>query len=434
MKLFLNHIISPTQAAFLPSRRTTDNTILCKKFFTSSIPLILENITLFLNQTQRKLLINQNGPLLGLPLSFSIFLFILLIQSWPFYPYPWSFYSLFLLLLISTLAKVLGKETDISLHIHYLYEIPFFSLLISEAVKNNSQSPIRISKNGLPISHLFFADDIILFAKTETKTIAIISKILSIFSNLSGQKISQSKSKVYCSKNTSANLKTYLLTSFNIPISHTLGVYLGFPLSSTKLNPSSFTFLLDKVKAKLHAWEHKYLSLPGRATLIKTTLSSLPFISSTCLSSLMSIPLITLINFLEIFFGGYVRKKQNASYQLESCVIHTIKEALIFPILPSEISLYSCHQHGESIIQIKTPYGHLLSNINIINKIKLVTTTTRLKVHLQHGEVLSQVGPSAREGLLFLLEMVELPTFGKTSDVPLLRYKLQLKAPSLKMH
>lgn len=31
MKLFLNHIISPTQAAFLPSRRTTDNTIIVQE-------------------------------------------------------------------------------------------------------------------------------------------------------------------------------------------------------------------------------------------------------------------------------------------------------------------------------------------------------------------------------------------------------------------
>lgn len=47
-------------------------------------------------------------------------------------------------------------------------------------------------------------------------------------------------------------------------------------LSSAKLNHSSFAFLVDKVKHRLHSWESKYLSLPGRVTLIKTTLSSLP--------------------------------------------------------------------------------------------------------------------------------------------------------------
>lgn len=116
----------------------------------------------------------------------------------------------------------------------------------------------------------------ILFAKTDAKTIATVTKIITLFFNLYGQKMSLSKSRIFCSKTTNVNLKNTLLTSLNILISGNLGLYLGFHLSSSKLNHSSFTFVIDKVKSRLLFWENKYLSLPRRVTLIKTTLSSLP--------------------------------------------------------------------------------------------------------------------------------------------------------------
>lgn len=89
MKLFLNNIISPTQAAFLPSRRTTDNTI------------IVQEVLHFLHSS-----------------NFRKHYFILKLDiekafdklEWSFIRAALKFFH-FLLLLISTLAKVLGKET-----------------------------------------------------------------------------------------------------------------------------------------------------------------------------------------------------------------------------------------------------------------------------------------------------------------------------------
>lgn len=160
----------------------------------------------------------------------------------------------------------------------YLFIIctEYLPLLISDAIQRKRWHPIQISKNGPLISHPFFADDVILFAKTDTTSITTMNKILTLFSNILGQKISLVKSKIYCSFNTPIHLKDQLISSFGINLTSNLGPYLGFPLSSSRLNKTSFNFLIDKVSSKLQAWENSFLSLPGRVTLIKSTLASIP--------------------------------------------------------------------------------------------------------------------------------------------------------------
>lgn len=53
--------------------------------------------------------------------------------------------------------------------------------LINHAVHRNKWSPIYISKQSPPISHLFFADDIILFAEFNEATIQTINDCLNYF-------------------------------------------------------------------------------------------------------------------------------------------------------------------------------------------------------------------------------------------------------------
>lgn len=160
----------------------------------------------------------------------------------------------------------------------YLFIIcmDYLSVLITEAVKSKLWLPISISKHGPGFSHLLFADDIILFSQVDKKSIQSIHNILTLFSNLSGQKISLAKSRIYCSKNTTTSQKRLLSASFNFPITENLGKYLGFPLVSSTLKKQDFNFLIDNIQAKLSSWENRFLSPSGRTTLIKSTLTSIP--------------------------------------------------------------------------------------------------------------------------------------------------------------
>ena len=52
--------------------------------------------------------------------------------------------------------------------------------------------------------------------------------------------------------------------------------YLGVPLSTTALPKSQFRPLIDKITAKLPAWQGRLMNRSGRLTLIKSTLSAMP--------------------------------------------------------------------------------------------------------------------------------------------------------------
>lgn len=62
-------------------------------------------------------------------------------------------------------------------------------------------NPLKASRGRLAFSHLFFADDLILFAKADRKNCVAVRDALDTFCSLSGQKVSCEKSRVLFSPN-----------------------------------------------------------------------------------------------------------------------------------------------------------------------------------------------------------------------------------------
>lgn len=52
---------------------------------------------------------------------------------------------------------------------------------INQAVHDKKWNPIHLSQKGIPISHLFFVDDLLLFAETSIDLAMGINKVLSSF-------------------------------------------------------------------------------------------------------------------------------------------------------------------------------------------------------------------------------------------------------------
>lgn len=94
--------------------------------------------------------------------------------------------------------------------------------------------PIKISKEGPTLSHLFFADDIILFSKVTTKSCHAIVDVLNQLMHHSGQQINFDKSKIYFSKNCKPTDKQFVTDSFSIKEGTSFGKYLGFPMFQGK--------------------------------------------------------------------------------------------------------------------------------------------------------------------------------------------------------
>lgn len=91
--------------------------------------------------------------------------------------------------------------------------------------------PIKSSKGGPAFSHLFFADDLVLFAKVNHINCSTIQDVLEAFCARLGQSISESKSRVYFSLNVDTDTRESLCGILGFKSTPNLGIYLGFPLN-----------------------------------------------------------------------------------------------------------------------------------------------------------------------------------------------------------
>lgn len=71
--------------------------------------------------------------------------------------------------------------------------LEYLSNLINEAVENKKWVGIKTDKSGIMISHLMFADDLILFAKAEEGNCRVFMDILNTFCTHSGQRVNFQK-------------------------------------------------------------------------------------------------------------------------------------------------------------------------------------------------------------------------------------------------
>lgn len=102
---------------------------------------------------------------------------------------------------------------------------------ILDDVDNGAWSPLTFGRgNGPKLSHLFFADDLILIAEASRGQVDLIKNTLNEFCMASGQKVNLSKSQVFFSGNINDVDATSLSDSLGIAKTDDLGKYLGVPI------------------------------------------------------------------------------------------------------------------------------------------------------------------------------------------------------------
>ena len=84
------------------------------------------------------------------------------------------------------------------------------SYFIKEKCKTKSWIPVKSSNNGVAVSHLFFADNLVLFAKADHVNCSTIWDVLDDFCARSSQSICESKSRVFFSPNVDVDTRESL--------------------------------------------------------------------------------------------------------------------------------------------------------------------------------------------------------------------------------
>ncbi|CAN1142230.1 Putative ribonuclease H protein At1g65750 [Linum perenne] len=150
------------------------------------------------------------------------------------------------------------------------------SHVIDQAVQEGDWEPIKLSPSCPPISHLFYADDLILFSSASVGQASTILRCLDEFGIASGLSVNKSKSLAFCSKNSGRRISSDIASTLGIPLTQDLGHYLGVPILHGRTTKGTYQGIIDKLDQKLSGWKAKSLSLAGRVTLAQSALSAIP--------------------------------------------------------------------------------------------------------------------------------------------------------------
>ncbi|XP_075504621.1 uncharacterized protein LOC142542059 [Primulina tabacum] len=129
------------------------------------------------------------------------------------------------------------------------------STILTQAEHVSLFQGVKIASNCPSISHLFFADDSLIFFRALDTECLHIKKCLQIYEKASGQLIAVVKG-------------------------HEL--YLGLPTFSLRSKRIQFAGLRERLLKKINGWSSKLFSAGGKETLIKSVLQAIPSYAMSC--------------------------------------------------------------------------------------------------------------------------------------------------------
>ncbi|KAL3623019.1 hypothetical protein CASFOL_031835 [Castilleja foliolosa] len=136
--------------------------------------------------------------------------------------------------------------------------------------------PYRLSRKTTGVSHLMFADDMILFCNGGQKNMKRIKELLQMYEVSSGQQINYHKSEMYLSRHICEDRKKALQALMHCKTAELPFQYLGAPIYKGRGKSSYFEAVIQKIIRKMEGWKSNFLTFSGKALLLKTVLGSIP--------------------------------------------------------------------------------------------------------------------------------------------------------------
>ncbi|GLT63291.1 hypothetical protein SLA2020_358650 [Shorea laevis] len=148
--------------------------------------------------------------------------------------------------------------------------------MIRDAEQRRLLHGVRICRQAPIISHLFFADDSLLFLRATSTEARNLMNILKAYELASGQLINLQKSAVSFTRNAQPQIRECVSNILGMVEVEHQGRYLGFPSHVDRSRTTTFSSLKSKFWARVNEWKEQPLSRAGREILIKSVLQSLP--------------------------------------------------------------------------------------------------------------------------------------------------------------
>lgn len=154
--------------------------------------------------------------------------------------------------------------------------------LIPAAAREDEIRGFSLCRNGPQISHLFFADDTLLFCRVVMGDFVKIQEILNLYEQASGQQIKRGKTKIFFSKAVNEERKEEISNLLGVEEVKEYEKYLGLPAVVGKNRRASLNCIKERVWNKLQRWKEQLLSQVGREVLLKAMVQAIPTIAMSC--------------------------------------------------------------------------------------------------------------------------------------------------------
>lgn len=151
-----------------------------------------------------------------------------------------------------------------------------FSSLLAKAARRRELTGLKICRHGPELTHLFFADDTLIFCRADKENAQKLKQILKVYEEGSGQLVNMEKSSVFFSKNTEQTIRDEVGQILSDIQQASQGKYLGLPMVITRDKSQVFGFIKEKVKTRLQSWKNKQLSPAGKEVMLKAVIMALP--------------------------------------------------------------------------------------------------------------------------------------------------------------
>lgn len=154
--------------------------------------------------------------------------------------------------------------------------------MIQNSVVVGDLRGFSLCKNGPQISHLFFADDNVIFCRAKLGDVQALQTVLTLYEQASRQKVNGAKTNLFFGKSIPNSTKVALKNFLGVPKIKEYEKYLGLPVVVGRNKKESLIYIKERIWSKLQGWKEPLLSQAGREVLLKVIVQAIPTFAMSC--------------------------------------------------------------------------------------------------------------------------------------------------------
>ena len=158
----------------------------------------------------------------------------------------------------------------------FLFYAEGLNAILRKASIGGEIEGFSLCRRGPKITHLFFADDCLLFCRSTLAECEKIKELLPIYEAASGQMVNKDKTTLFFSKKTDDESQEVIKQSLDVQAIQHYEKYLGQPFFMRKNKKACFTLVKERIWARMKGWKEKLLSQASKEIVIKAVIELIP--------------------------------------------------------------------------------------------------------------------------------------------------------------